>query len=129
LEQLGWLRHLSAIRSYEKLTAHGMTFLDSDVIRVLEQTLPARFGGGPNDYQMVESAGPDGAPSLILRMHPRLPICRAQDVARAFVDAIAAGDGAQRLMGQVWLDAGAVKVVREPPAASAGGKILHVVGR
>jgi hypothetical protein len=37
--------------------------------------------------------------------------------------------GAARLMGQVWLDAATVRVVREAPAASAGGKILHVVGR
>ena len=32
--------------------------------------------------------------------------------------ALAGGDGAQRLMGQVWLDAAAVNVVREAPAAS-----------
>lgn len=128
LEQIGWLRHLSGIRSYEKLTAHGMTFLDSDVIRVLEQTLPARFGGGANDYQLVESSGPDGQPRLILRMHPRLPACRTDDVAKTFIEALAGGDGAQRLMGQVWLDVVAVSVVREAPAASAGGKILHVVG-
>jgi hypothetical protein len=129
LEQIGWARHLSGIRSYEKLTAHGMTFLDSDVIRVLERTLPARFGGGPNDYQLVESAEADGQPRLVLRVHPRLPACRDDDLARAFVEALAGGDGAARLMGQVWLDAAAVRVVREAPAVSAGGKILHVVGR
>ena len=129
LERVGWMRHMSDIRSYEKLTAHGMTFLDSDVIRVLEQTLPARFGGGANDYQLVESAAPDGRPSLILRMHPRLPACREDTVARAFVEALSSGDGAARLMGQVWLDAAAVSVVREAPSVSAGGKILHVVDR
>jgi hypothetical protein len=31
-------------------------------------------------------------------------------------------------MSQVWRDARLIEVVREPPAASAGGKILHVVG-
>ena len=60
LERLGWFSHLHSIRSYEKLTAGGMTFFDSDVIRVLEEKLPARFGGGPIDYQLVEDEGPDG---------------------------------------------------------------------
>ena len=40
LERLGWTLHLHDIRSLEKLTAAGMTFLDADVIRVLEETLP-----------------------------------------------------------------------------------------
>ena len=47
LERVGWTTHLHTIRSYEKLTAGGMTFLDTDVVRVLEQTLPATFGGAP----------------------------------------------------------------------------------
>jgi hypothetical protein len=42
LATLGWRTHVSAIRSYEKLTAAGMSFLDSDVLRVLEEVLPAR---------------------------------------------------------------------------------------
>ena len=33
LESLGWGHHLRAIRSYDKLTAGGMTFLDVDVVR------------------------------------------------------------------------------------------------
>ena len=64
LERLGWFSHLHSIRSYEKLTAGGMTFFDSDVIRVLEEKLPARFGGGPIDYQLVEDEGPDGTPEF-----------------------------------------------------------------
>jgi hypothetical protein len=106
-----------------------MTFLDVDVIRVLEQTLPARFGGGPSDYQLVEATEPDGQPRLILRVHPRVPERAPEEVARAFLAAISAEGGSQRLMGQVWLDAGVVRVVREAPTVTAGGKILHVVGR
>ncbi len=53
-QQLGWTTHLHGIRSFEKLTAAGMTFLDTDVIRVLEEVLPGRFGGIPSDYQLVE---------------------------------------------------------------------------
>ena len=31
----------------------GHVLLDSDVVRILEETLPARFGGGPTHYQLV----------------------------------------------------------------------------
>ena len=34
----------------EKLNAGGMTFLDTDIVRLLERDLPARFGGGPTDF-------------------------------------------------------------------------------
>jgi hypothetical protein len=54
LEARGWLTHLHTIRSFEKLTAGGAGFHDADVISVLEEVLPARFGGGPRDYQLLE---------------------------------------------------------------------------
>jgi hypothetical protein len=57
---LGWTTHLRDIRSQEKLTAGGMTFLDTDLIRVLEEVLPARFGGAPTDYQLVEEEAEEG---------------------------------------------------------------------
>ena len=49
LEQLGWSRRLHSIRSFEKLTTAGMTVLDTDVVRILEDLLPRplrRRGGG-----------------------------------------------------------------------------------
>jgi hypothetical protein len=46
LYQMGWTTMMRDIRSYEKLTGNGVTFLGADVIRILEQVLPARFGGG-----------------------------------------------------------------------------------
>lgn len=42
---LGWTTHLHAIRSGEKLTVGGMTLLDTDLLRVLEERLPAQFDG------------------------------------------------------------------------------------
>jgi hypothetical protein len=45
LEEVGFTTHLTGVRSFQKLTAGGMTFFDTDLIRVLEEILPARFGG------------------------------------------------------------------------------------
>src|SRR5204862_2620758 len=54
LGELGLETHLHGIHSYEKLTSEGMTFADGALARLVEEVLPARFGGTPNEYQVVE---------------------------------------------------------------------------
>jgi hypothetical protein len=58
-ERLGWTLHAHTIRSDEKVTAAGMNFSDGELIHVLEEVLPARFGGTPTHYQLAEDE--DGA--------------------------------------------------------------------
>jgi hypothetical protein len=125
-QELGWTTHLHDIRSFEKLTAAGMTFLDTDVIRVLEEVLPERFGGIPSDYQLVEEEGPNGAPRIRLLVHPRVGPLPPDLVAQTFLAAIGRGSGAERIMSLVWQDAGLLRVERRPPVATETGKVLHL---
>ncbi len=126
LEALGWTTHLNTIRSFEKLTAGGMTFLDSNLIRILEEVLPLRFGGGPTDYQLVEEEGADGRPSVRLLVHPRVSLVDLDAVGEAFLEGIAAGAGADRVMGMVWRDSKLLSVEQREPFATASGKILYL---
>lgn len=126
LEQVGWTLHLREVRSVEKLTAAGMTFLDTDVVRVLEEVLPARFGGGPTDYQLVEEETSDGRPGLRLLIHPRVGPIASDEVADAFLSAIGAARDASLVMGIAWRDAGLLRVERRAPLVTAAGKILHL---
>jgi hypothetical protein len=126
LEQVGWTLHLRDVRSVEKLTAAGMTFIDTDVVRVLEEVLPARFGGGPTDYQLVEEESPDGRPGLRLLVHPRVGPFASGTVVEAFLSAIEGKRGAPQVMGLAWRDAGLLRVERRPPLVTAAGKILHL---
>ncbi|MGH7358965.1 MAG: hypothetical protein ACREJR_09135, partial [Candidatus Rokuibacteriota bacterium] len=126
LEGFGWTTHLHTIRSYEKVTAGGMAFLDVDVIRVLEETLPGRFGGGPTDYQLVEEEEAGGAPRVVLRVHPGVGPQDPQRLAEAFLEAIGAESAASRVMALQWSEAGWLRVERRPPEAAASGKILHL---
>jgi hypothetical protein len=126
LERLGWAQHLEAIVSDEKLTAGGMTFFDTDVIRVLEETLPARFGGGPTDYQLLEAPGASGEPGLRLLVHPRLGPLDEAALREAFLTGIGPGQGAERVMALQWRAAGLPQVERRPPLATSAGKILHL---
>jgi hypothetical protein len=126
LERLGWTLHLHDIRSVEKLTAAGMTFLDTDVIRVLEEVLPERFGGGPTDYQLVEEEDVEGRPGLRLFVDPAVGPLAPDAVTEAFLSAIGTGQGAQRVMGLAWRDAALLRVERRVPLVTASGKILHL---
>ena len=126
IEDFGWTRHVHEIRSFEKLTAAGMTFLDVDVIEVLEATLPARFGGGPGDYQLVESEAPDGGAALRLLVDPELGPVDPMAVGEAFLEAVGKGSGVERVMSEVWRTPGFLRVERRVPFRTATGKILAV---
>lgn len=126
LADLGWMRHVRDVRSFEKLTAAGMTFLDVDLIRVLEETLPAGFGGGPTDYQLVEEEDATGGSVLRLLVHPRVGQMDEAAVREVFLEAIGAGSGAQRVMSLAWRDVGLPRVERRPPIHTSSGKILHL---
>jgi hypothetical protein len=106
-----------------------MTFLDGDVIRILDDVLPSRFGGGPTDYQVVEDEAVDGRPRIRLLVHPAVGSLESEAVVRALLDAIGAGSGAARIMARVWGDADVVTLERRPPIATATGKILHLHAR
>jgi hypothetical protein len=126
LEELGWTTHLQMIRSQEKLTAAGVTFLDTDVVRILEEVLPARFGGGPTDYQLLEVETEDGSPSLRLMVDPAIGPVEPAAVAEAFFSAVGAGGGAEQVAALLWRDAKLLEVVRERPHTTPAGKILHL---
>jgi hypothetical protein len=126
LEAEGWTRHAHSIRSFEKLTGAGMTFMDGDIIRVLEEVLPARFGGSPTDYQMVEEEGERGEPILRLLIRPELGPIDEAAVKETFLNSLSGGSGVERVMGLTWKQAGILRVDRRPPVTTTSGKILHL---
>jgi hypothetical protein len=128
-EQLGWTTHLHHIRSFEKLTAASMNLLDHDLVRVLEEVLPGRFGGGPMHYQLIEEEEDGGAPRLRLLVHPDVGALDTSAVAQAFLAAIGPGRGPEYLTRVVWKNAGILTVERRPPLSTPSGKILHVIAR
>jgi hypothetical protein len=103
-----------------------MSFVDSDVVPVLEEVLPGRFGGLPTDYQLVEDEALNGRPRLRLLVHPRLGPLDPARVADAFLTALGRGTGAERVMELQWRDLGLIQVEREAPRVTEAGKILHL---
>jgi hypothetical protein len=126
LERLGWRTHLSMLRSHEKLTVGGMAFADADVVHVLEEQLPGRFGGCPSDYQLVEDEARDGRPRLRLLVHPSVGPVDPRAVADALLAGLGTGSGAERIMALAWREGDVLRVERRAPYVTPSGKILHV---
>lgn len=126
MEALGWRTHLHTVRSFEKLTVGGLTFMDTDVVRILEEVLPRRFGGGPADYQVVEDVAVDGRPRLRLLVHPNIGPVEPLRVMETFLGALAAGSESERLMVSQLRQERMLEVERKVPYSTASGKILHL---
>ena len=54
LGALGLNLHAWHLRSFEKITSEGLSYLRGDLVPLVEQILPERFGGNATDYQLVE---------------------------------------------------------------------------
>jgi hypothetical protein len=122
-ETLGFTDTLHTIRSYEKLTSEGMHFLGVDLITLVDEALPARFGGHPTDYQFVEEER-EGLPAVSLLVSPRVGPVDEAAVRAAVLEVLAAPDAAHRMMAALWRDAAVLQVARREPHATRAGKIL-----
>ena len=123
LGALGYHTHFHTIRSHEKLTSEGMTFLGHDLIRLVEEVLPAQFGGGPTDYQFVEVER-DGLPRVDLLVSPRLGPLDERAVAAAALDFLDHIPGAQIDFGDRWRQGGTLAIRRREPLPTAASKVL-----
>ena len=125
LEAAGWTRHIWNIRSFEKLTSSSVTFVGTSIIPILEEVLPARFGGKPTDYQLAESEQANGEPLVELIVHPRIGALDEEAVAAQFMDALADGSRSTEMVLDRWRDAGTLRVVRREPIMTKSGKINY----
>jgi hypothetical protein len=123
-ESLGMTTHVSDIRSYRKLTGEGVTLIGSDMERILEQELPARCGGTPLDYQLVEEEDERGFTRLTVLVHPRLGPVDDDVVVSAVHAALARGNAAADMSRGIWRQARTLRVRREAPHSTARGKLL-----
>ena len=124
LDALGLTTHLSNIRSYEKLTSEGMTFFAGDLARVVEEVLPARFGGSPLDYQAIEAEDKNGISHLNFLASPKLGEIDEKALIQTVLDEIKKIGGSSRMMAATWEQAGTVQVRREEPQPTKGGKVF-----
>jgi hypothetical protein len=90
--------------------------------------LPARFGGHPGDYQLVEQEGP-AQTRLLLYVSPRIRLSSPQALKVCFLEEIRRFYGGA-LASRVWRDTQALEVVLAEPLTTSTGKVLtlHLLG-
>lgn len=125
---LGSVEQIRDVASFGKLTGQGVTLVGTDVVRLLEEVLPARLGGRPGDYQLVEAEG--GAQTkLTLRVSRRATSSSPEELKECFLREIRRYYGGS-LAARLWRHSGALEVVIAEPLATRTGKVLslHLLG-
>ena len=124
LEKAGLTLHLHHIRSYEKFASEGVNYFYANLFELLEKTLPAEFGGGPGDYQLVEEEDRNGQTRLSLLVHPEVHNLSEERLLARLLEGLTQESWGNRSMVQVWQAAGTLRIKRQVPHASPRGKIL-----
>ncbi len=127
LEAADWTTHLSNVRSFEKLNAEGRLFFGSKLITLVEETLPARFGGDPTDYQLVEHEDKDGFTRVSILVHPDLGVIDERAILSCAEEAL---DVDSWESAKVWHEVGTLQILRAVPMLTKAGKLmpLHHLG-
>jgi hypothetical protein len=129
LEFHGYLDHLRHIRSFSKMTGEGMTLVGSDMIRILEEVLPERFGGNPLDYQLREEEDHEGFTRLSLLVSPRIVLEDEKEIIKVFMEAMGRSGADADLARSIWRQAGTMRVERKEPVWTRAGKLMPLIPR
>jgi hypothetical protein len=124
LEHAGLGLHLHRIRSYEKFTAEGWTYPYWSIYELMETTLPAEFGGGPGDYQLVEEEDSEGLTRLSLLVDPSVGDVDEVKLRRRLEEAFLRNPSGNWSVAEAWKGTGTFRIRRVVPQASPRGKIL-----
>ena len=128
MEGYGYTEHVRHIRSFRKLTGEGVTLVGSEMIHILEEVLPTRFGGSPLDYQLLEEEDEQGFTRLSLLVSPKIEINDEAEVIEVVLEALGRSSVAADLARAIWSQAKTLRIKRMEPIWTDRGKLmpLHV---
>lgn len=124
--EVGLQRHIRNIFSFRKLTGEGTTLVGSEMTRILDEVLPARFGGSAFDYQLVEEEDRGGFTRLTVIVSPRVGSISEAELVETLLGALGDGNLARDIRS-TWGQAGSIKVRRGEPSLALGGKVRPLV--
>jgi hypothetical protein len=123
-EALGLTTHLRDIHSYRKLTGEGVTMIGSEMLDIIENVLPSRFGGSPLDYQLLEQEDEQGLTRLYVLVSPKVNLSNEQEVVDTVLEAMRRTSPQADATRLVWQRAGTLRVRREEPVWTNRGKLM-----
>jgi phenylacetate-coenzyme A ligase PaaK-like adenylate-forming protein len=125
-KSLGFTLRLHHIRSHRKVTAFGSTFALTDLTILLEEIMPHVCGGGPTDYQLIESEE-NGIVMIILRVHPRVGGLNNDELRRVFLEELEKLQHFYGPMTAVLEKSSSLVVKREVPVIGSTGKLSPII--
>lgn len=128
LHAMGLTTIIRNVRSFEKLTSEGMTFEGEQLLRILDEVLPGRFGGQPTDYQFVESEE-DGLTRVTLLVSERVGEIDEAALIETVLTELGATDSAKQLGAGTWRAGRTLRVARREPHVTSAMKVqpLHIL--
>lgn len=123
-ETLGFPQHIRDIRSFRKLTGEGVTLVGSDIERILDDLLPARYGGSALDYQFTEEEDERGFTRLILRVAPGITLGDEAEAIDFVLRSLEHSGGGAGVAQSTWRQAGTLRIRREAPTMTGRGKLM-----
>jgi hypothetical protein len=128
-ESYGFTDHLYHVRSFHKLTGEGVTLVGSEMVHILEEVLPARFGGSSLNYQLLEEEDEQGFTRLSLLVSPSVGAIDEEAIIDAVMEGLERSSVASDLARVVWNQAKILRVRRMEPFWTQRGKLmpLHLV--
>jgi len=130
-EVYGFDDHLRHVRSFRKLTGEGVTLIGSEMVRILQEVLPGRFGGTSLDYQLLEEEDRNGFTRLFLLISPKIGSVDEKAVVETVLEALARSSDAGSVARAIWHQAGTLQIRRTEPIWTSRGKLmpLHLASR
>lgn len=124
LESYGYTTHLRKIHSYSKLLGEGVTLIGNEMVHIIEQVLPARFGGSILDYQLMEEEDSQGFTRLYLLISPRLQIPNEDEVVKIVLEGMRNASPTADATRLMWQQTNTIRIRRAEPIPTPAGKVL-----
>lgn len=123
-EEFGFTTHIRGIRSFQKLTGEGVTLVGNEMVHILEDVLPTRFGGTPLDYQLHEEEDERGFTRLTVVVSPRVGELDESAVVETVLASLGEASHAGDISRAIWGQAGSLRVRRAEPTWTTRGKLM-----
>ncbi len=122
-EDIGLNDHIHSIRSFDKINSEGMTLIANQLIRIIEEVLPSKYGGNSTDYQIIEEEDGRGFTRVNINVSPRLGEMNEKDILKTVYDAIGRGNR-NSIKSDFYSQADTFQIKRIYPISTEVGKIL-----
>src|SRR5262245_30303492 len=91
--------------------------------RILEDVLPARFGGSPLDYQLIEEEDDSGLTRLSIVVDPKIEIASERDVIESVLNGVEK-TVEDEMTRAIWSQADKLRVKRMNPILTDRRKMI-----